>query len=93
VILLSTAWTNASGDDAVNSMTRNTIRRVESAAERLGVASRYRYINYALAEQTDEVFPGYGQANMQRLKQIQKVVDPQGVFTSNGLWKGFRKLL
>lgn len=93
VILIATAWTDSSGDAAVNSMTENIVRRVNSAAEKLGVASRYRYINYASAAQTDEIFPGYGEQNMQRLKQIQKAVDPKGVFTSKGLWRGFRKLL
>ncbi|KAJ6091322.1 hypothetical protein N7467_003291 [Penicillium canescens] len=93
LILISTAWTDASGDAAVNSMTENTVQRVKSAAEKLGVANRYRYINYASAAQTDEVFPGYGGENMQRLKQIQMAVDPKGVFTSKGLWRGFRKLL
>jgi hypothetical protein len=86
------AWTNASGDAAVSSMAENTARRVNSAAEKLGVADRYRYINYASKAQTDEVFPGYGEKNMQRLKQIQKAVDAKGVFTSKGLWRGFRKL-
>jgi FAD/FMN-containing dehydrogenase len=74
-------------------MTENTIQKLTSAAEKLGVANRYRYINYASAAQTDEVFPGYGGENMQRLKQIQMAVDPKGVFTSKGLWRGFRKLL
>ncbi|KAJ9483325.1 hypothetical protein VN97_g10083 [Penicillium thymicola] len=93
LILLSTAWTDASGDAAVNKMTENTARRVNAAAEKLGVADRYRYINYASKAQADEVFPGYGKTNMQRLKQIQKAVDPKGIFTSKGLWRGFRKLL
>ncbi|CAG8947916.1 unnamed protein product [Penicillium salamii] len=93
LILLSTAWNDASGDAAVNRMTENTARRVNAVAEKLGVADRYRYINYASKAQTDEVFPGYGEENMQRLKQIQKAVDPKGILTSKGLWRGFRKLL
>lgn len=74
-------------------MTANAIRRIESAAQDLGVANRYKYINYASAQQAREVFPGYGEANLQRLKDVQKAVDPRGIFTSKGLWSGFVKLV
>lgn len=90
--MLSTAWTDASSDAAVNSMTEVTVQKVKALAEKLGVANRYCYINYASKAQTDEIFPGYGDQNLKKLKQIQKAVDPQGVFTSKGLWTGFRKL-
>lgn len=93
VILISTAWSDSDDDAAVNTMTANTIKRVESAAQNLGVANRYMYINYASAEQADAVFAGYGEANLQRLREIQKSVDPRGIFTSKGLWRGFVKLL
>ncbi|OQD98516.1 hypothetical protein PENSOL_c009G02883 [Penicillium solitum] len=93
IILLSTAWSDATDDAAVNTMTANAIRRIESAAQELGVANRYKYINYASAQQASEVFPGYGEENFQRLKEIQKAVDPRGIFTSKGLWSGFVKLL
>lgn len=91
--MLSTAWSDATDDAAVNTMTANAIRRIESAAQELGVANRYKYINYASAQQASEVFPGYGEENFQRLKEIQKAVDPRGIFTSKGLWSGFVKLL
>ncbi|KAJ9483579.1 hypothetical protein VN97_g9818 [Penicillium thymicola] len=93
IILLSTAWSDATDDAAVNTMTANAIRRIESAAQDLGVANRYKYINYASAQQASEVFPGYGEENFQRLKEIQNTVDPRGIFTSKGLWSGFVKLL
>ncbi|CRG90184.1 Bifunctional solanapyrone synthase [Talaromyces islandicus] len=93
LILISTAWSDASGDAAVNTMTENTIRRIREAAETLVVAHPFLYINYASAAQAAEVFPGYGAENMQRLRDIQRAVDPQGIFTSRGLWSGFVKLL
>ncbi|KAL4816662.1 FAD binding domain protein [Aspergillus spinulosporus] len=93
LILISTAWSDADGDAAVNAMTENTIARIREAAERLGVANRYLYINYASAQQADGVFAGYGEENVQRLKAIQRAVDPRGVYTSKGLWRGFVKLL
>ncbi|OQE43445.1 hypothetical protein PENCOP_c003G00013 [Penicillium coprophilum] len=93
IILLSTAWSDANDDMAINGMTTNAVRRIELAAHELGVTNRYMYINYASAEQASRVFSGYGAENLQRLKNIQKAVDPRGVFTSKGLWKGFVKLL
>ncbi|RAK96474.1 FAD-binding oxidoreductase [Aspergillus ibericus CBS 121593] len=93
LILISTAWSDADGDIAVNTMTGNTIARIQAAAESLGVANRYLYINYASAQQEDEIFPGYGEENERRLKEIQRAVDPRGVYTSQGLWRGFVKLL
>lgn len=93
VILISTAWSDAAGDAAVNSMTDNTISRIRETAESLGVANRYLYINYASAQQAHEVFAGYGEENLQRLREIQRKVDPHSVYTSQGLWRGYVKLV
>lgn len=73
-------------------MMNNILRRIKTVAQDLGVAHRYLYINYAQAGQAEEVFAGYGENNAQRLRDIQSSVDPNGVFTSKGLWTGFMKL-
>ncbi|KAK6829302.1 hypothetical protein RU639_003305 [Aspergillus parasiticus] len=93
LILISTAWSDARDDAAVNTMTENTIRRIREAAETLNVAHPFLYVNYASAAQASEVFSSYGEKNVQRLRDIQRAVDPHGVFTSRGLWSGFAKLL
>ncbi|KAJ5578450.1 FAD-binding domain-containing protein [Penicillium hispanicum] len=93
LILISTAWSNKADDDAVNRMTANTIARVNATAQDLGVANRYKYMNYASAAQASTIFAGYGAVNVQRLQGIQKTVDPRGIFTSKGLWRGFVKLI
>lgn len=92
-MLLSTAWDTAEGDGPVGTMTTNVIDRVKAAAEDLGVCYPYIYAGYARAGQDEEVFAGYGENNLRRLKEIQRSVDPSGVFTSNGLWTGHLKLL
>ena len=74
-------------------MTANVVKRLNGTAQDLGVANRYKYINYASAAQASEIFPGYGDESVQRLKSIQKAVDPRGIFTAEGLWNGFVKLL
>lgn len=73
-------------------MTSNVVHRVEAAAKNLGVENRYLYINYASAAQADAVFAGYGDRNVQRLQEVQRTVDPHGIFASKGLWKGSFKL-
>ncbi|RDW67425.1 FAD-binding oxidoreductase [Aspergillus mulundensis] len=93
LILISTAWTHAADDHAVETMTHNTVARIREVAEGLGVANRYMYINYASAAQAADVFDGYGEENVRRLQGVQRAVDPRGVYTSTGLWRGFVKLL
>lgn len=92
IILISTAWSNERDDAAVERMTGNIIRRLQAVARDTGVGHRYIYINYASAAQVHDVFAGYGEDNAQRLRDIQRAVDPQGIFTSHGLWRGFVKL-
>lgn len=74
-------------------MTSNVVERTRLAAEELGVAHPYLYINYAATGRADEVFAGYGEGNLERLRRIQREFDADGIFTSSGLWKGFMKLL
>ncbi|KAF3018999.1 hypothetical protein E8E14_012878 [Neopestalotiopsis sp. 37M] len=92
LILISTDWTTSDGDAPVEMMTTSVVDRIAVAAQELQVYDPYMYINYAYAGQADKVFSGYGEENRQRLKAIQASVDPDGVFTSQGLWRGFMKL-
>lgn len=92
MILISTDWTTSDGDAPVETMTTAVVDRIAAAAQELQVYVPYMYINYAYAGQADKVFSGYGEENRQRLKAIQASVDPDGVFTSQGLWRGFMKL-
>lgn len=75
-------------------MTTNVISRVRAAAQELGVLNEFMYIGYSQSsDQADLIFAGYGAENHQRLISIRKEVDPEGIFTSKGLWTGFMKLL
>lgn len=74
-------------------MTANVLARMEAYAQEFEIAHPYLYINYASAAQTDKVFAGYGEENVRRLKAVAREVDPEGVFSSEGLWRGFVKLL
>ncbi|PQE09675.1 FAD linked oxidase N-terminal protein [Rutstroemia sp. NJR-2017a BBW] len=90
VNLLALSWTDKALDDTAYKFADSYIAEFRQAAENLGFFHPFIYINYANKGQ--DVFSGYGEKNRQRLAKIQKAVDPDGVFTSSGLWTGFFKL-
>jgi hypothetical protein len=87
---MALSWSGAQNDAAAMAFGDAFITRFQAAAEELEVYHPYKYINYANKNQ--DPFSGYGQANRRRLTSIQKSVDPEGIFTSKGLWPGFFKL-
>jgi hypothetical protein len=90
VNLLALSWTDSALDKSAYAFAYDFITDFKQAAESLEAFHPYIYINYANKGQ--DVFAGYGEKNRVRLTEIQKTVDPQGVFTSSGLWTGFFKL-
>ncbi|KAH6961827.1 hypothetical protein BKA56DRAFT_647807 [Ilyonectria sp. MPI-CAGE-AT-0026] len=88
--LISLGWSDAADDVAMNVSDR-VVGGMKTAALELGVYHPYIYLNYAKSDQ--DVFSGYGERNRRRLIEIQKSVDPNGVFTSKGLWRGYFKLV
>lgn len=83
-------WNDASDDDAVYSWGRQLLKRVEAKADDLNVRHPYLYINYALKEQ--DPYSGFSTESLERLRSIQRQADPHGVFTANGLCRGYFKL-
>jgi FAD/FMN-containing dehydrogenase len=90
VCLLTVQWSSAQDDQAVYDFADRFVARAKARTERAGKAHRWMYINYAKREQ--DPFGGYGEANLRRLKKIQRAADPEGVFTSTGLCRGYFKL-
>ncbi|KXH64088.1 FAD binding domain-containing protein [Colletotrichum salicis] len=66
---------------------------MESFVQESEIEHPHLYINYASSAQTSKIFAGYGEENVRHLKAVAREVDPQGVFSSEGLWRGFVKLL
>lgn len=54
------------------------LNRSVAAAKQRGLYNEYVYLNDAGPDQA--VFPGYGAKNFQRLRDISKKYDPEGVF-------------
>ncbi|PVH69200.1 FAD-binding domain-containing protein [Cadophora sp. DSE1049] len=88
--LLSVSWTSDTDDGAGDTFATSFMARFKDAAEGLGVLHPFIYTNYANKGQ--DVFSGYGEENKQRLIKVQKEIDPLGIFTSFGLWRGFFKV-
>ncbi|CAI7658181.1 unnamed protein product [Penicillium viridicatum] len=90
VVLFNPRWDNEADDSALNAFADRWVQRAISAAQKAGKHHPWLYINYASKHQ--EPFVGYGEANLQRLREIQRSVDPKGIFTSTGLCRGYFKL-
>ncbi|KAI0099095.1 FAD-binding domain-containing protein [Nemania sp. FL0031] len=88
--LLSLSWMNSTNDEVAYAFANRFIDSFHQEAKALNVLHPFIYINYANKGQ--DVFSGYGDENKKRLLSIQQAVDPRGIFTSSGLWRGFFKL-
>ncbi|KAJ6132906.1 FAD linked oxidase N-terminal [Penicillium samsonianum] len=91
VVLSTVLWENSADDDAMNRFVSRWVESATSLIHKSGKDHPWLYINYASKDQ--DPFSGYGETNLQRLRDIQKRVDPSGVFTSTGLCRGYFKLL
>jgi len=88
VINSAIRWNNAEDDNTVKDAGNKIIDRALTLARDMGVHHRFIYQNYA--NQTQDVFAGYGGKNRERLRQIQRKYDPEGLFTR--LQPGYFKL-
>jgi hypothetical protein len=88
--MLSLTWSDTADDTKMNAFSDTVIQGIKSVAVSENADHPYIYINYAKYDQ--DPFSSYGDQNRKRLTEIQTSVDPSGIFTSRGLWRGFFKL-
>jgi FAD/FMN-containing dehydrogenase len=88
IMNLNFGWNNKSDDEAVYAVTNRFIKRSAELAKETRLDHPFVYMNYATLEQ--DVFGGYGEVNRKRLKKVQKMYDPEGVFKK--LQPGYFKL-
>ncbi|KAK3374237.1 hypothetical protein B0T24DRAFT_290224 [Lasiosphaeria ovina] len=88
IVQLAVTWENAAIDSAVEASCQKLIGQVKALAASRKLDRGFIYVNYAGKSQ--DVFRGYGAANLARLKRVAKTVDPQGLLQR--LWKGYFKL-
>lgn len=81
VLLLSAFWPNTADSAAVQAAANTAFAALNDEAEKQGQAKRFVYANYAGPSQSP--FLGYGEANVDFLREIAGRYDPQGVFRYN----------
>ena len=84
------AWKDEADDEVNRAAVDRLFDRLTKLAKKMNIAHSFVYQNYAAESQ--DVFAGYGEKNLKRLKKIQNNVDPDGVFTKGGLCGGGFKL-
>ncbi|KXH35205.1 FAD binding domain-containing protein [Colletotrichum simmondsii] len=90
VALLTLGWSKSEDDAAMYAYADRIINRGKAEAESMDLLHPWLYINYANHNQ--DPFSGYGEKNKNRLREIQRSIDPRGIFTSQGLVRGSFKL-
>jgi hypothetical protein len=88
VMNLNWGWANSADDGRVNAALDRFVFRSVELAKSLNLDHRFIYLNYATLDQ--DVFGGYGQKSLTRLRLVQKKYDPTGVFKR--LQPGYFKL-
>ncbi|KAF7508648.1 hypothetical protein GJ744_009040 [Endocarpon pusillum] len=90
IINTSWAWKDASDDERSYAAYYRFLEKAETTAKEMGVWHPYKYVNYA--EATQDVWSGVGEENLRELRRMQRIVDPEGVFTKGGLASRYLKL-
>lgn len=72
------SWSDIADDDRILAAAQNILERSQAAASAAGLLNKYVYQNYASFKQ--DVFSGYGQENLVRLKAVSAKYDPDQVF-------------
>ncbi|KAJ5722135.1 hypothetical protein N7488_000170 [Penicillium malachiteum] len=88
LVQIDISWSDIADDDRIMTAAQNILDGCQAAASAAGLLNRYVYQNYASAGQ--DVFSGYGQKNLARLKAVSGKYDPAQVFQK--LQPGYFKL-
>lgn len=77
-ISFSPVWQNPDHNDFMEDLVQRTVERVEKYAIAHGTHHPYKYINYCGAWQ--RAFDGYGQENVETLREVSQRYDPEQFF-------------
>lgn len=80
-------WVLSQDDEAVRCITRAAIAQIDAYAESHGTGHRYRYLNYCGGWQ--KPFDGYGQDNLEFMREVSRRYDAEGLF-QRGCVGGFK---
>lgn len=78
LVLLAYTWTKKSDDETMTAAAQKLIHDIDAAAQRAGLYSPFRYLNYAAGWQ--DPIAGYGEESVRRLRAVSRRYDPREVF-------------
>ncbi|KAI1345676.1 cytochrome P450 [Xylaria sp. FL0043] len=79
IINLTAMWSRAADDNTVHKATKALIAAIKRDVGVLGALDPFLYVNYAAPWQAP--IGSYGEASVERLRRVQRIYDPQRVFT------------
>jgi FAD/FMN-containing dehydrogenase len=85
-------WDNVGDDDFMIGSGKKLLEDFEALTKKHGLFHPYKYVNYAAKWQEQAVWEAYGEENLRELRQLQRELDPDQVFTKNGLFQEYYKL-
>jgi FAD/FMN-containing dehydrogenase len=90
IVQLTSTWTSPALDGVIEAGSKELIDKINALAASRGARSKNGYIYMNYADKSQDVYAGYGQENLARLRSVAKAYDPQGKFRK--LWRGYFKL-
>lgn len=79
VLLIATLWKDPKDDEAIMRASKNLIDRAVALGKESGAHHPFIYQNYA--SEWQKVFEGFPDEIRKRLREIQKIYDPEGIFS------------
>jgi len=78
IVFLYNTWASEADDERIHTFITNSLKQFRQAASEKGLLHRYIFTNYAY--QTEDVLAGYGEESLERMKEVSKKYDPEGIF-------------
>ena len=78
IVAPSAMWVNTNDDEIVLASYKNWVARCSQMAKEMSLDHPYLYMNYA--SQFQDPIKSYGEANVERLREVARQYDPQGIF-------------
>jgi hypothetical protein len=79
-VLYDYSWDNAADDELFQRLCREAMAELDEYAKSIGKYNEYIYLNYADVSQNP--LRGYGDENVEFIRQVAERYDPDGVFQS-----------
>lgn len=78
ITLINPTWNSADDDERIHNAVEDLLVKFKQIASEKGLLHRYIFTNYAY--QDEDIFAGYGDDSVKRLKEVSKKYDPEEIF-------------